>query len=61
MQVVPMAKHPLVMEKPTAEVVVPEVPPRMLSDWTVVVPLAVILKAEADDVALPDSGVAVAR
>jgi len=48
------------MEKPTADVVVPEVPPRMLSDWIVVVPFAVIEKAEKVDVAFPESGVAVA-
>ena len=36
-QVVPIAKHPLVIEKPTAEVDVPLAPPRMLRAWIVVV------------------------
>ena len=49
------------MLNPTAEVVVPLAPPRMLRAWTVVVPFDVMEKAELVDVAFPDSGVAVAR
>ena len=47
--------------KPTALVVVPLAPPRISRAWSVVVPLAVIEKAELVDVAYPASGVAVAR
>ena len=45
------AKHPVVMLKPTLDVVVPLAPPRMLRAWTVVVPFDVIVKAEIVDVA----------
>jgi hypothetical protein len=38
------------MENPTVDVVVPEAPPRMFRDWSVVVPFDVIERAEYVDV-----------